>query len=326
MFPNDFGVVLRLTDDATIADAFKELIDHQMMSIPIVDSTTGRPIFVLSMMHIATHLLKQFQPEDFKDDLWHKIQNLFWSSSGNFFNTKLRDLEVKGELMRDTAHTIDENAPLIDALKMMNAEKCHRVLVTNARGEIVNIITQSRIVQFLSVMIDMLPNANKSIQELGIGLSHVECVSENDLAYSAFKKMLDNSYSALGVVNSEGYLVGNISINDLKLIGYKTSYWNLLGKPVSEYLKNVRSAPEAKLRSATLTLLQQDEYAYPVVVKAGPYHSFGWVLRLIAFYRVHRCYITNESGEPLGVITLTDILGELLKNESVQNWVLKERS
>ena len=49
------------------------------------------------------------------------------------------------------------------------------------------------------------------------------------------------------------------------------------------------------------------------------------IVRLIAFYRVHRCYVTDESGAPCGVITLSDILGELLKNETVQNWALKER-
>jgi CBS-domain-containing membrane protein len=117
-------------------------------------------------------------------------------------------------------------------------------------------------------------------------------VTEEDSAYSAFKLMLEKSYSALAVVDKYGTLVGNISINDLKvthpaqklifslkLIGYNTSYWNALGKSVGEYLKQVRSTPEAKLRSSTLTLLQKDDSAYPIVVKACPYHSFGWVLR-----------------------------------------------
>ena len=79
-------------------------------------------------------------------------------------------------------------------------------------------------------MIDMLPNVNKSIQDLSLGKvlffikslieqgsSEVETISEKEMAYTAFQKMVDKSYSALGVVNSDGALVGNISINDLKV-------------------------------------------------------------------------------------------------------------
>jgi hypothetical protein len=53
------------------------MIDQRIMALPVVNSVTGRPQAVVSMMNIMDYFLQIFQPDDFKDDFWHRIQRLF---------------------------------------------------------------------------------------------------------------------------------------------------------------------------------------------------------------------------------------------------------
>lgn len=130
--------------------------------------------------------------------------------------------------------------------------------------------------------------------------------------------------SGLAVVNNKGTLVGSISVSDLKVIylellalltqtklaGFKEQYWSLLSKPISEYLKEVRYHPEAKVRPSVFALLHDELRG--IVVKCKPNHSFGYVIRLLAYYRIHRLFIVDDSTIPIGVISLTDILSTIL--------------
>ncbi len=108
-------------------------------------------------------------------------------------------------------------------------------------------------------------------------------------------------------MNNMGRLVGNISVNDMKLIGFDGHYWNLLGKPLVEYLKELRARPESKIRSHVFALLQEDDQP-PIVVKCKEKDNLAFVIRIINFYRVHRMYIVDDTMKPVGVISLSDVL------------------
>ncbi len=49
-------------------------------------------------------------------------------------------------------------------------------------------------------------------------------------------------------------------------------------------------------------------------------HTLGQVIKIVHFYRVHRIYIVGgEKENPIGVISLVDILNELLKEQNKNN-------
>ena len=50
----------------------------------------------------------------------------------------------------------------------------------------------------------------------------------------------------------------------------------------------------------------------PVVVKAKETDTLSFIIKITNFYRVHRVYIVDSLGKPYGVITLTDLLQEIL--------------
>ena len=69
------------------------MIEHQIMSIPVVHEKTRKPLFVISMLHIVSLLTAKFSLSDFKEGLWNKITSLFVDNSKNFFKTKLSEVE-----------------------------------------------------------------------------------------------------------------------------------------------------------------------------------------------------------------------------------------
>src|SRR4051812_28347574 len=71
--------------------------------------------------------------------------------------------------------------------------------------------------QFLDGMVDQLPKAEKTLNQLNLGFRKVYTVNESQTAYQAFKTMIDNKVSGVGVVDNEGTLVANISLSDIKV-------------------------------------------------------------------------------------------------------------
>jgi len=311
LFPNDYGLIIRITNEQTIGEAFKRMLKHQMMAIPVICPLTGRPLYILSMMHIMQYLLDHLHQEDFRKSLWNKIVALFDSKEEHFKRTEIRKLEACVDYDLDGAYTIMKKSSLVEALKLMADKKCHRLLVTNSKGDLVNVITQSRLLQFIAPFVDSIPKCYSTLQELGLGFKEVVSVNEHDSAYSAFKKMRMHRVPGIAVVDHNGVLTGSISISDLKLIGFDTMYWNLLGKSVKEYMLAVRSNPDVKIRPSVFALLE--DRSKPFVVKCKAAYSFGFVIRMFSYYKVHRIFMVDDEGLLKGMVTMSDVINEILK-------------
>jgi CBS-domain-containing membrane protein len=56
--------------------------------------------------------------------------------------------------------------------------------------------------------------------------------------------------------------------------------------------------------------------SHPRVVSVTPKDNLATVLNLLVRFRLHRVYIVDEHHKPVGVVTLTDILQELVMHEA----------
>lgn len=84
---------------------------------------------------------------------------------------------------------------------------------------------------------------------------------------------------------------------------------------------------------------QLNEDSHVPVVRCHPWHSLGFVIRHVVFFKIHRIYIVNELMKPIGkfqisnqklitipgVVTLTDILKSLLMDDYVQMEIAEKR-
>lgn len=71
----------------------------------------------------------------------------------------------------------------------MVKQKAHRVVVLDKENRPVSVITQSRILKLVSVMIRRLPLTRKSLHELGIDEKPVVSINEREMVIDAFKLM-----------------------------------------------------------------------------------------------------------------------------------------
>ncbi len=193
---------------------------------------------------------------------------------------------------RNPYFPVERRAPLINAIELMSKWKVHRVPVIDADGDLVTLITQSHIVKFVYKYMSKLEHlADRTVERLQLGYPiDVVTVQENESTIKAFEQMQQNGVSAVGVVNDEGKLVGNVSVSDLKAIGYDGKLMSHLFAPVSEFLKLAK--PDS-LGAITVT----------------PQATFASVVEKLVNNRIHRIFVIDpETEKPLGVISLLEIL------------------
>jgi len=203
----------------------------------------------------------------------------------------------------------------------MVESQARRVLVHNhTTGKLTGLITQSRLLEFVGTIQNSISEASCTVEQLNLGFKDVASVHENSMTINAFKLMKDKKISAVAVVDDEGKLVGNISSNDLKLVGNDLTYFTYLARSVREYISWVNSAELLKspLRNQSLLQTQKSEKD-PFLVNCTKSNTLGFVIRTLNHYRVHRMYIVDDACRPIGVISIHDVLAQLMKNRTTNS-------
>jgi len=214
----------------------------------------------------------------------------------------------------DPIVTVKSHQPLADAVQLLVANKCHRVVVVDDENRFVNFITQSRILQVLSTVFRAVPEVHKTIRDLGlsgIAIKDVTHVTENDMTYEAFKLMREKNVSGVAVLDEHGHVAGNISVNDLKLLDFDMKFLNLLGLPVKEYLRVVNDPHSIQqiqpVRMSNLRKFLRDNVHRPVVTCCLD-DTLAGVVSTMTHYHIHRIFVENELGKPIGVLSMLDLL------------------
>jgi len=168
----------------------------------------------------------------------------------------------------------------------------HRVACLDNRGWLTGVLSQFSVVEYLA-LID--PSQVKELQNTaGNFIFKTEnplCIGCNTSVIDAFMVMHNYGLSALGLLDTNGKLVGNISASDLK--GLTAQGFNSLLLPCESFLQDVRS------------FQRRGEDFVVWCTHDTPMHQ---VVNLIVQHRVHRIYVCTQSGNPLAVISLTDLL------------------
>lgn len=298
LFPNDAGALVKVPDDSTFPNALKKMFSAHVMAVPIVDSHSGQLITLLTMADAIAFILSVFSREEMVTaDLNNLIEKQHETSYLNVMKVPTGLSEPVVEL--------PSNTELYEAVQMMVRNGSHRVLVYDDQQRPVNLITQSRVVKFISVLKDSIPQSNRTLQELHLGFKEVLKVDKDAIAYDAFNMMLNQKVSAVGVVDKEGRLFGSLSVNDIKELGYDLRFFEMLTSSVESYLSTLRICDAQR----TLPPIKD-----PLTCKATD--KFADVIDALVKYRVHRIYIVDDNQKPIGVVSLSDILKEIMAESS----------
>jgi len=276
------NVVYAQTNE-TVADVFKKLIDCSILSVPLLDVDTQKYIAFIDVFDILAYVVDVLNLPIDKDESW--------MASSQFQNSSCIVLPNKSK--KNPWYIINENDPIQSAINALSQNNIHRIAVVDSAGRFSSVITQSRIIRFLSNRsLELGELGMQTIEQLNIS-SPLEVVARGeDRLLDAFMRMHNYGVSGVPILNSYGKVIGNVSISDIKDIGFSAQMFRKLFVSTEQFL-------DTKVEGQNL----------PRLIWAYNTSYFSDVLFKLRANGVHRVYVVKSFDMICnGVITLTDIL------------------
>jgi len=268
----------KIIEAQTTTNAFEgfNLITHNnILSIPLYDAKANNYTAFLDILDILYYLTQKGTIiSNFED----KLTGVTCGELADF--SKL-----------DPFIKVTESSNLIQVLQLSTQDykSLHRFPVVDSEGKVKGIVSQSLLVKFLEPHTKKFDFGTLSISILGLGLDkQVITISENESVAAAIQKLREAHVSGIGIVDSSGKLVGNFSATALKFLGLKVV--NMVHMTLKEFLQ---SKPDTKEESTLMV---------------NKHATASQVITQFKTSGVHRIFVVNESHEPIGIISLADII------------------
>lgn len=191
-----------------------------------------------------------------------------------------------------------DKGTLLDCMLLCGQHAFRRVpVVKTPGGDIVNIITQSALVQTLGANLERFKSVGeKTLTELNLGSrGKILSVNEDQPLEEVFNLIREHDVSAVPVLDAEGRIKGNVSARDARLIITSTKIYKLLKMPVKTYLEVVTDGAEFSAITCKAT------------------ETMAGVVKLLTTNRIHRVYVVDDDRKPLRVISLRNVLMKFTK-------------
>jgi len=300
--PSDNKIfVAQRTDN--IVEVWKGLVAHNFLSCPVLQKTKHRYYGFIDMWDIVRYVVDFFGTTD--DQLLRNSEDWIKLASAHeeFMKKTVNDIMQYPLTKRNPFFPIHAGFSLFSSIEALAKEKnLHRVPIIDTDRKLVTVITQSQIVKLLGKNMDILgERKNKPVVMMDRFVEDVYTVHEDSIAMDAFRLMVEREVSGLAVIDNDGKLTGTISVRDLKAISVDTRMFWRLYQTVKNFLLKIR-----KENNET----GGDRPRSVVTVKSGD--SLQTVVQKLAENDIHRIFIADEHKKPLGVISLKDVLYEII--------------
>jgi len=270
--PKELYLTVKATD--TCEAIFRLLVDHSISSVPVVDG--GKVVAFATMFDILQA----------------------WTNQGDLINTK--SYQVAGLAGREPFVKIQKSDTLFSTFKSICIDhpNLHRLAVFDGE-EFVGVLSQSQIVKFLYQHVANFDFGTLDLRTRRIGTRQVVCHHPEDLVINAIQTLLHKNISAVGIIDQTGKLVGNFSGSDFRNFGK-----NKATPPGPSQMKKLTLADFLSARVVTETA--DGKIEYPITVTEN--RLVHQVIEKIVKNKLHHVYVVNDHHEPIGIISLVDII------------------
>jgi CBS domain-containing protein len=262
-----------------VVDLLKE---HNILSVPVIKD--GKPIGLLDTLDIATYVvhLWRFQRDAASGDI--NEQKL----PGRF--SSLQAQHLINFCGRNDYRFLHEDGTLGALLKEFaeNTVQYHRMAIHNKEGKIVGIISQTDLLQFIGKHLDMLPQGNKTLKELGL-LRGVVTMRADIILGDTLEVIASRGISAVALTDNENKLIANFSASDLR--GAARGMIGSLAKSTIDFLHKYGRGPRPPI-------VESDSLTFSKAVDK---------LARLSYERIHRLYLLDDNDHPIGVFSMTDV-------------------
>jgi len=274
--------IIEFDNSTTVLAAFQKLLSSKVLSAPVRHQ--HEYVGFIDVRDLVSFVVAVYDQHQLSNDM--KLSDLVHLGCGAISLTAL-----------STKHKFIPVSPSDSLFSVAKAlvGSLHRVPVVE-NGKVVNIISQSSIISFLSSKLGPMVNATDASvgSLLSVGTSPVLSVNHHETVINTFKTMDQHKRTGIAIVDSTGRLVGTTTGKDISLF-IKSPSLEVLHRPINTHLQIVRSEL-TDIRAPCIALFSRD--------------PLSRALGLLAATGVHRVYVVNSEEEysPTKIISISDIL------------------
>eukprot|EP00475_Leptophrys_vorax_P032557 TRINITY_DN503_c0_g1_i1.p1 TRINITY_DN503_c0_g1~~TRINITY_DN503_c0_g1_i1.p1 ORF type:complete len:363 (-),score=113.30 TRINITY_DN503_c0_g1_i1:66-1085(-) len=289
----------------SVGDCLETLAQHKILAAPVID-LGGRWLGFVDAVIVLKHA-RRFYFNEAKGAEEEKARPEKWSK---VLQSEMGDIVDKAH--GDALVFCSVGSSMRQLLPILGGGMAHRVLVRDEANKSKNPTQMFKICSqwdFIRAFYNLLqggsPNGQAALSveaakqiarlmafDISSFLSSIRSpvlIDSKINVLSGLEKMMDENTTALGMVNLEGELVGNLSSSDLKGLRFSENDFSVFELSVVDFL--TKYSPHS-LEPATVTASAK----------------FSELFELIVERKIHRIWVIDADKKPTHLITLTDVL------------------
>lgn len=279
------GKIIQVKSNEPLLQAFSTLTQNGILSVPVYDDAAKGFIGFLDVRDLVAFAVQATNERNEGPHKLSEVINIAITRDGH----ASEHLTVKYLCKRNPFKPLRLGASLKDAAELLKIVR--RVPIMDADGQIVNIISQSSLMEFLVTHKASLPElSSHTIEGTKTGSTPVLMVKESTLAIDAFRMIDKTGRSGIAIVDDTGVLTGNTSASDIRLF---FEHHETLNQPIIDLINKIRRL-STKARAPSFTCHMSDTIEH-VISKMVATHT-------------HRIFVVDEDHRPVRVVSITDVL------------------
>ncbi|GAA5802332.1 hypothetical protein EDC94DRAFT_621826 [Helicostylum pulchrum] len=295
--------VIQINGNVSVEEACQILVDNNISSAPVyVEGEKGHYIGMFDYGDVIAYILLVLHRKPGQKDSSDSI-DLDSLEIKDIVRRALDGQKVPVRMASDLSrknpfYSILEEATLLSAVEIF-ACGTHRVSILKPDGEIGGILSQSTVVRYLYENRKQFPILdevmNKTILQLKLGDEPVVGIDADATVLDALSLMSSKGVSSIAVLRGDKFVLGNISMTDVKHV-MKVNSHRMLWKTCFQFVSHIR----------TQQGITDGQDRLPVFdVHQGT--SLGFTIAKLLATKAHRVWVTNEAHQAIGIVSLTDV-------------------
>ncbi|GAM19569.1 hypothetical protein SAMD00019534_027440 [Acytostelium subglobosum LB1] len=270
--------------DESLQSIFDKLLKNKILSCPVLKQG-GLFYGMVDLLDIIKFIVDETGKKHFK-----KATSFF--EVEEFKNVNVGQLMEYPYGKSIKYQKLSPSTSLFTAFESLAKQSINRIAVVDDREEVVDIITEFDLIHWVYDNVEKLGSRrSRKVSQINAANQYVMSVLEDEQVIDAFKLIKIMGVGGVAVIQENGTLVGNLSARDIKKIGNAGENWKRLFSPVFEFI-------DREPITCSLDDTLED------------------ILEIFVNKSVHRVYIVDEMFKTIGVVTLRDIIGELMPMSS----------
>lgn len=305
LLPKHFSLVY-CKSEALVPDVLEVLTKFKLLSLPVYDSEQKKWLGFVDLLDLLEVIVFLSEAGELLDGFVSTKKKINWEDILAQQASAVADGPIE-EIVdlsgRNPWCAVTEETPLNSLLDMFGSEVgLHRVAIVDSEANILGIISQFRIVQFVYEHRDKF-SSDRLEMKVGdwAAARNIVTVPQFTPVIEAYERLLKEKVSAVAIVDEENKFVGVLSATDLKRC-FESQCCD-----AKVLFKGLHLPIKTWFESYGFHLNNHDANCHTVTKET----TTAQVVEQIYQHHLHRVFIVDGELHPTGVISLCDLITQL---------------